>query len=222
MSPTKSLSELDLHDEAMPELLYETLPDFGAFAPPPSPGPYRFQLPDLTASIYEEFETRQGKHRLRLIFDRNHPLTLVRVPQGSSVIVGDTFQTRLSTEERLRGSVEASDVDFLLKALGQAKRVPATQLKALLPQYSGKEFGADIVYTWNCNSQRPIYKLDENGTSTKHEDQMGCGRKYYQATRTKKKDQAVPAQANGQFPYEIICGCGAVLRAFANLDNIRD
>ena len=46
------------------------------------------------------------------------------------------------------------------------------------------------------------------------EGKKGCGEAYYQ--------EDVPKSADGQVPYEINCGnCGALLRAFANLDNLR-
>jgi hypothetical protein len=46
------------------------------------------------------------------------------------------------------------------------------------------------------------------------EGKKGCGEAYYQ--------EDVPKNADGQVPYEIQCGqCGALLRAFANLDNLR-
>jgi hypothetical protein len=79
---------------------------------------------------------------------------------------------------------------------------------------AGKEFGADIRYSWKCSPDRDIRVRDNAGQIQPIEGKKGCGEAYYQ--------EDVPKGPNGEIPYEITCGnCGALLRAFANLDNLR-
>lgn len=228
MSP-KSLQELDLKEEVLPPLAFDDMPEFGAFAPPPQPGVgYKFQLPDMGASIYETFEDEEGTH-LRVVFDRDHALLIQAAPGGKGI--GETYQTQLSTKARARGkdkSVKVSDVDYLLKAVSGLTNRP-TSLKAYgeaLQALSRKVFTADLGYSWICNQARDIYKTIE-GASVKQEGVLGCGRKYYQDTRTNKPEQKIGRGADGLYPYEILCSgvqgnpCGATVRAFANLDNLR-
>jgi hypothetical protein len=81
-------------------------------------------------------------------------------------------------------------------------------------KHAGKEFGGDIRYSWRCSTERDIRARDQQGQVQVVEGRKGCGESYYQ--------EDVPKQGNGEVPYEIQCGkCGALLRAFANLDNLR-
>lgn len=226
MSP-KSLHELELVDEVLPEEPLDDLPEFTGFTPPPQPGVgYRWKLPDMTGSIYEPYESKAGM-RLRVLFDRDHPLMILKSPGGR--YNGDTFQTQMSNERRGRGkdkAVEASDIDYLLKALGFKSRPADGANKAyadVLGKLSGREFTSDLQFSWNCNAAREIYVLDPStGKSVKKEGTMGCGRRYYQADRTTKPDQMIPKdKVTGEYPVELKCSCGAVVRAFANLDNMR-
>jgi hypothetical protein len=226
MSPV-SLSDLVLKAEDVPDVAYDTLPTFG-WAPPPQPGAYRFKLPDMTASIYEPFEIQGGGQRLRIIFDSAHPLVIVGVPHQSPTKIGDTFETRITNAERARGKagVEASDVDYLLKAFGHTTRPKGQALLQALADLSGKEFGGDISYSWTCNAERKIRVLDANGKNVEGTT-MGCGRKYYMDSRTGKVEQKIMKDAAGLYPYEIACSgvagnpCGNIVRAFANLENLR-
>ena len=100
----------------------------------------------------------------------------------------------------------------------------------ILRSLSGKEFTADLGYSWTCSASRVIYELAKDAAGKPDPSQppvkspsgqVGCGKQYYQADRTKKPEQQIARQANGEYPYEISCTCGAVIRAFANLDNLR-
>jgi hypothetical protein len=193
------------------------LPDFGAFEPPPQPGPFRFKLPMDLATIYDVFDVAAlNGVRVRAIFDREHPLLIVQSLGGK--YNGQPFHTRIANNERNRGKagsgIVASDWDYLNKAFGE-KVKPADNAGyiTLLKKHPGGEFGADIRYSWRCDSTRPIRTRDNQGVVQVVENQKGCGEAFYQ--------EDVPKNADGTTPYEITCTCGALLRAWANLDNIR-
>jgi hypothetical protein len=218
----KSIQELagSLKDEALPtagqEL--EDLPIFGGFAPPPPPGAYRFRLPGDMGSIWDLIDVpeKTPPQRVRANFDRDHPLLIVQSPQGKSN--NEPFETRLTNNERGRGkdkAVTASDLDYLLRALGdKTKPRNNREYMTALAKHSNKEFGSDLRYSWRCSKDRDIRVRDNQGQVQPVEGKKGCGESYYQ--------EDVPKDATGAVPYEITCGeCGALLRAFANLDNLR-
>lgn len=214
----KSLSELDLKDEKLPEQSFDDLPEFTGFQDPPQPGPYRFKLPGDLSHAWDKVESSRGE-RIALILDRDAPLLITQSAGGR--YNGETFTTRLSNVERKRGKdgPEVSDLDYLLKATlgpeGKTTKRP-TSNKAYLEmvkQQAGKEFGADITYSFSCNVNRNIRVSDEAGKLVEVEGQKGCGKKIYQ--RDVQKEE-------GEYPTLIQCPqCGAVLRAFANLENFR-
>ena len=83
----------------------------------------------------------------------------------------------------------------------------------VLQQQGGKQFGADIRYSWRCSKDREIRVRDGAGAIQPIDGKNGCGAVYYQEDVVK---------VNGEVPYEVTCEqCGALLRAFPNLDNIR-
>ena len=219
----KSLQDLGLKDDtAFPTAGQDLagLPEFGQFREPPQPGAYRFALPTDLSTLYEPYDTptKVPPQRVRVIFDRDHPLTIVQSPQGRAN--GEPFETRLSNEERPRGkdkAIVASDWDYLIRALG-VKQKPAgnkAYIQALLP-HAGKQFGADIRYSWKCDPKRNIRVKDQQGNVVEVQGRPGCGNPYYQ--------EDLPnggKQPDGLVPTQIQCQCGALLRCFANLDNIR-
>lgn len=214
----KSLSDLDLHDEPIEPKHADDLPEFGGWAPPPQPGPMRFKLPPILDHIWEPYEAN-GHHYLRAIFDKDNPLVIVRSVGG--VHNNTPYQTRFANQRRQRGQFEASDLDYVLKALGE-KQLPTSNrgYAEALQKYPGGEFDADNTYSWSCNANRDRYGPDGSGGTTKEEGVKGCGARYYQAEKTKKEGAGI-AKVNGEYPYEIQCRCGAIVRAFANLDGIR-
>jgi hypothetical protein len=154
--------------------------------------------------------------RVRANFDRDHPLLIIQSPKNASN--GEPFETRLTNNERARGkdkSIVASDLDYLLRALGD-KQKPGSNKGYMqkLSTHAGKQFGADLRYSWRCSKDRDIRARDAQGQVQVVEGKKGCGEAYYA--------EDVPKDAAGNTPYEITCGqCGALLRAFANLDNLR-
>ncbi len=228
----KSLQDLGLKDEQLPAASEDitALPDFGGFKEPPQPGTYRFQLPDDLSHIWDLYDTpsKQPPQRIRALFDKDHPLVIVQSQGGR--YNGEPFETRLSNEERSRGkggAIIASDMDYLLRALG-VKEKPWVKLPSgqtgpnnrayisLLQQQAKKQFSANLRFSWKCDTRRNIRVKDGNGALTELE-QKGCGQAYY--------PEDLPnggKQADGQVPTQIQCAtCGAVLRAFCNLDAIR-
>lgn len=207
----KSLSELDLKEEALPAQSFDDLPEFGGFTPPPQPGPYRFRLPADLSKVWDVYDSKKGQ-RIRAIFDRDHPLTIIASPGNAAN--GDVFQTRLSNQERKRGDVEASDLDYLLRAKGEKTRPMTNKAYAqAVLKYAGQEFGADITYSFRCSTERNIRVFNPTTQALEEIDKKGCGKGYYQKDLQRGPD--------GNFPHEITCECGAVLRVFANIENIR-
>ncbi len=222
----KSLQDLGLKEEALPTAgqALADLPEFGTFREPPQPGPYRFKLPTDLSAIWDVFDSTRVTppgQRIRAIFDREHPLTITQSQLGKEN--GNPFETRLSNEERSRGkdkSIVASDLDYLLRAFKYPTKPQSNRgYIDAVKQQAGKEFGADIRYSWRCSDTRNKRVKDSEGNVQEVEGAPGCGQAYYQEDLPNSgKD------ASGTVPTQIQCstpGCGAVLRAFANLDNIR-
>lgn len=217
----KSLQDLGLKEEALPTAgqALADLPEFGTFREPPQPGTYRFKLPDDLSAIWDVYDAAKvGGQRIRAMFDKDHPLLIVQSPGGKEN--NNPFETRISNEERSRGkdkSIVASDMDYLLRAL-KVEQKPASNrayIEAMKLQ-AKKEFGADIRFSWRCSDQRNIRVKDAQGAVQEVEGRKGCGTGYYQEDLPNGgKD------ASGMVPTQIQCQCGALLRAFANLDNIR-
>lgn len=217
----KSLQDLGLKEEALPTAgqALADLPEFGTFREPPQPGSYRFQLPDDLSAIWDVYDSpKVGGQRIRAIFDKDHPLLIVQSPGGREN--NNPFETRLSNEERSRGkdkSIVASDMDYVLRALGVTAKPSSNRgyIEAMKLQ-AKKTFGADIRFSWRCSEQRNIRVKTGEGALQEMEGRTGCGTAIYQEDLPNGgKDQA------GQVPTQVQCQCGAVLRAFANLDNIR-
>lgn len=210
----KSLAELDLKDEALPEQDLTDLPQFGGFTPPPPVGTYRFRLPADCSTLYETIDTDKGQ-RIKMVFDSEHPLVIVSAQDPN--LINTPFETRISSVERKRGKEgpTVSNLDYLLAATLGEKSRPKNSRAYIekLRGAAGKEFQAKLSYSWSCAETRPIYARNPDGTTQKVENQMGCGAKYY--------EQDAPKGPDGKVPYELTCACGAVIRAFANLENIR-
>lgn len=218
----KSLQDLGLREEALPTAgqTLADLPDFGSFREPPQPGAYRFKLPMDLSSIWDVYDTpnKPGGQRIRAVFDKDHPLLIVQSAGGRAN--NEPFETRISNEERSRGkdkSIVASDMDYVLRALKIEKKPGSNRAYIdTFKQQPGKEFGADIRYSWKCSADRDIRVKNAEGNVEAVEGKKGCGTSYYQ--------EDLPSggkDAAGNVPTQIQCQCGALLRCFANLDNIR-
>jgi hypothetical protein len=218
----KTLAELlgELKDETLPTAGQDLddLPVFGGFTPPPPAGAYRFRLPQDLSAVWDLIDVpdKTPPQRVRINFDRDHPLLITQSPQGK--FNNEPFETRLTNNERGRGkgrAVIASDLDYLLRALGEKSKPRSNrEYMQLMQRHAGKEFGADIRYRWNCSRDRDVRVRDAQGQLQVIEGKKGCGESFYQ--------EDVSKLPNGEVPYEITCGnCRARLLAFANLDNMR-
>lgn len=218
----KNLQELagTLKEEALPtggeEL--DDLPQYGSYGPPPAPGAYRFKMPADQSSIFDVFDVpdKRPPQRIKVIWDRDHPLLITQSPQGK--YNGDPFETRMTNNERPRNrdkTIVASDVDYLLRACGEKTKPKSNRdYMQAVAKLGGREFGADLKYSWRCSKDRDIRVKDNQGTLQVIEGKKGCGEAFYQ--------EDAPKNADGSIPYEIRCsGCGATLRAFPNLENLR-
>ena len=218
----KSLQDLGLREEALPTAgqALADLPDFGSFREPPQPGAYRFRLPADLSAIWDVYDTpnKVPGQRIRALFDKDHPLLIVQSPGGRAN--NEPFETRISNEERSRGKdklVIASDMDYVLRALKVAQKPGSNRAYIeIMKQQVNKEFAADIRYSWKCSADRNIRIKDQAGSIQEVQGRPGCGTSYYQ--------EDLPnggKQPDGMVPTQIQCQCGALLRCFANLDNIR-
>lgn len=204
------------------EVDFNNLPaQMGSFPDPPQPGPFRFELPkSLSVANFEERDDKEDpkKKWLGVHFDSNAPLLIVQSSRGT--YNGDPFQTRISNQPRKRGKGDdaprVSDMSYLAAALGAEAR-PANNrawVEWLISQaQAGKQFAADIEFSYQCRADKPIYADDGNGTVQEVPNQMGCGMRYYQKDAPKAED--------GSFALRITCQCGASLRANANLVRFR-
>jgi len=218
----KSLSDLNLKEETLPTAGQglDDLPQFGQFAPPPQPGPFRFKLPADLTNLYDTFEVN-GKTpptRISMVFDAQAPLIIVASPGGR--YNNEPFQTKLNNNERARGKDKkmVSDMDYLIAAVeGPSGQRPSSNGGYIqkVRTYGGKEFGADLRWSWRCSEGRNIRVKNEAGETVEVPDKKGCGESFYQ------EDVQNLKKPDGEWPLEISCSCGAVLRAFGNLDNIR-
>lgn len=223
-----SLNELKLSNKPLGDQTpsFDAIPaERGTFAPPPQPASYRFTLPKAIDN-FEPVQTQDHGERINAIFDESGPLVIAQSPGKKHD--GETFQTRLSNVPRKRGKegVLVSDLDYLLKALGETAKPKSNLAYAqALQKHAGKSFGADIEWSWRCNPRRAARFLAEDGTYVTQEDpasvlegddaglQAGCGQGHYQNDVQK---------VEGEYPLNITCSnCGAQVRAFANLRNFK-
>lgn len=221
----KSLNDLNLKDEALPTAgqPLDDLPTFGGTAPPPAPGAYRFRLPTDLTQVWDtlSFAAANGqpaKERIQMVLDQNHPLQIVQSPGGKEN--GNPFQTRLNNNERARGRQGSlgmhSDLDYLIAAFEPKRTKPKSNREYIevVRAFGGREFGSDVRWSWGCSKERNIRVKDKEGNIVEVENKKGCGERYYQ--------EDVEKQPSGEYPLTIQCTkCGAALRAFGNLDNIR-
>lgn len=233
-----SLNSLSLTNEKIGGLDFDNMPDQrGSFAPPLYPGTYRFKLPvrlSAELEIWDTLTTERGP-RLNVLFQDASGLVIVQSPGGTKD--GEMFETRISAAERnraRRGEAEqlVSDLDYLLRDGLKATTRPATNLQyaqALIAN-AGKEFTADVEWSWYCNKKNDIRVDDGAGGSTVVEGQKGCEARYYMGGNNGiQKTLSDPNDPKSAliWPERVVCSgkdgvpCGALIRAYANLRNFR-
>lgn len=227
------LSDLELKNDILdtPDQLDNLPEQFGTFQPPPQPGSFRvrFPQPGPLSEAFEVMDTKRGQ-RIYVNLRDDAALFIEQSPGGR--YDKETMSTRISNAERKRGKSEdslASDLDYLL----QVTKYPGPRPKfgdnraaadAFLAT-AGKSFGIDWEYQYSCNENKPIRVDDpQNGTlvldgKDGRPEQKGCGKRYYQTNVDK-----IPNDKTGtmEYPQEITCECGAVLRAFGQIARFRE
>ncbi len=215
------LSDLGLKNEQVGggDVALADLPKVGGFTPMLQPGKFRFRLPAKLDSVWDKVDSSKGE-RITAIFDQDNPLQIIQAPEAQKDRLNEPFQTRISNVERARGKdkIEVSDLDYLLKALGETTRpkTNAAYIQALM-KHGGKEFNATVEVQYSCNPKKDKYVDDGAGGNVQLEGQPGCGARYYQGQVTRNDD--------GTYPERITCGgnegqCGASLRAMNQLGSI--
>jgi hypothetical protein len=242
----KTASDLQLKQEEVegPKSMEEVPDEFSASPPPPYPGAYRFRLPANLTALWDKFMTKirdtdtQEVERVTLIFDKEDPLTIIQAPPTEQQEVGTAFTTRLNNRERNRARKNetplfVADLLYLLRALGETA-VPKFNIDYinLMNKYGGREFGADLEWTTNCNEENQIYieEVDQaTGAITlvpgvdgaTGQPVKGCGARYYMNHWPRDP------QNGNRYRSRLICGgkngvpCGASLRPFGQLRNFR-
>ncbi len=214
MADKGSINDLKLGNDALEGADFDTIPEnIGQqYADPPQPGKYRFQFPQNMGSIWATVESEKYGTRINAIFDGVDALKIVQSP--GKVYDGEEFNYRLSNvpRERTKEHILVSDMDLILRLFGVTKRPPTNKAYAAeMMKLAGKEFGATVEYSYNCNPKKEAYFDNGNGGQEKVEGRMGCGERWYQ------KD--IP-KIDGVQPLRITCSnpeCGASVRAFPNL-----
>ena len=233
------LNELGIGNEKIDNVDFSDMPEqrSGGMQPLPQPGTYRFKLPgfDLNAPIFDKLDTQRGA-RLSVLFEEAFALTIVQSPGGAHN--GESFNYRFSNQEfnqARKGEPEslASDLDFLFRDVFEEKKRPADNkgYAQMLAKHAGKEFTADLEFTWRCNPNKDIYADQGDGSTVKVEGQKGCGASYYMGDRPGQVGKALsnPEDPNSPqiYPERILCSgkdgvpCGASVRAFPRLRRFR-
>lgn len=209
-----SLNDLGLSNTSLEGASFDDIPEnIGmSFPDPPQPGKYRFRLPASLAAVWAVVESEKHGQRINAVFDDKDPLIIVQSPGGEHD--DEEFQYRISNvpRERTKEKILVSDMDLLLRALGETARPKTNKAYAqALQKYAGKEFGATVEFSWRCNPAKDAYFDDGAGGTQKVEGRVGCGARYYQRD---------VAKVEGVYPVRITCSnpeCGASVRAFPNL-----
>jgi hypothetical protein len=215
-----SINDLKLGNDALEGADFDVIPEnLGQpFQDPPQPGKYRFRLPTSMSAIWAVVESEKHGTRINAIFDGDAALAIVQSP--GQAYDGQEFNYRISNvpRERTKEKILVSDMDLLLRALGETKRPPTNKAYAqALQKYAGKEFGAIVEFSYRCDERREAYFEDGHGGQQRAEGRMGCGERYYQ--RDVPKVDGPEGQGQLQ-PVRITCSnpeCGASIRAFPNL-----
>lgn len=223
----------------------------GSFAPPPPPGPYIWELSPLSGANFDKVDSEAHGARVKVKFDANAPLVIRQSPGGlhDGEPFQTTITNVPRARGKAEDAPKVSDWDYLNAALGHKTRPASNRAFAdqlLADAQRRAQFGADIEWSWNCSAERDAYFDDGQGGSQPAPDPnsagqnlKGCGCRYYQGTTDKAAtppDSATKGKAGTvgkrnvagegepprlEYPLRIECGCGAIVRGFANLTRFR-
>ncbi len=219
-----SINDLGLGNDALEGADFDAIPEnIGQpFADPPQPGKFRFRFATHLGGQFMTVETEKYGQRINLVVDSEAPLLIVQSP--GKVYDGEEFYPyRISNvpRERTKERILVSDMDLVLRVFGVTKR-PATNkaYAAEVVKLAGKEFGALLEYSYNCNPNREAYFDDGAGGTAPAEGRMGCGTRRYQRDVPKVFSNPEDPTSPLVQPVRIVCPnpeCGASIRAFPNL-----
>lgn len=218
------MSEVAFRDEVV-----ETLPpdmelpaQLGSFSTL-APGVDTFQLPANLAQAFELYdekekdrngnETEKVVQRIRFVFDNDAPLIVKGGPRD-----GEVLRARISSSPRKRGkkgsdAPSVADLAYLLRiSLNDKTSVITTtrQWHDAIASHAGEYIRLMHGLRGSCNPKGVRYI--DNGEGGSKEDPagtMGCG-KYYRTKDFKQDD--------GTYSNELDCDCGAVIRAFGDIE----
>lgn len=218
MAEKLSLENLGLSNEQLQGASFDDIPEnIGqSFPDPPQPGTYRFRLPASMAAIWAKVASANHGERINALFEEGAELVIVQSPGGAHN--GEEFRYRCSNvpRERTKEKILVSDMDLLLRALGETARPSTNKAYAqALMKYAGKEFTATVEFSWRCRDDKEIYVDDGAGGTAKVDGKMGCGTRFYQRD---------VAKVEGAYPVRITCSnpeCGSNIRAFPNLTGFK-
>ena len=204
------INDLDLGDDKL-QVDYDNVPEqIEGFGPPPPPGTYRFRLPSDLSVVWDTFDATNLGKRLAAVFQGENSLTITQSPTGD--YDGASFRTRITNAERKRNKegAMASDMLYLLRALGDEARPAGNKGYAdALTKHAGQEFRADVEWSAWCNDQKPKRSLNEDGSTATIDAEVGCGKRYYQ--------RDIPRN-EGAYADRFFCeDCDNLLYAFPNL-----
>ena len=224
-----SLEQLGLGKEQLAGTEFDQIPEnLGQSYPDPiQPGVYRFKFPPagVMKSIWAKVDSTNYGERINAIFEDESALTIVQSPNKEHD--GEEYRWRVSNVPRERGKekVLVSDMDLILRALGNTVRPRTNKAYAeALLKLAGREFTATNEFSWRCSDQREIYVEDGSGGTSKVEGKMGCGSRYYQRDVQKALSDPNDPASPKVYPVRITCSnpdCGASVRAFPNLTGFK-
>ena len=211
-----SINDLGLIEEELPPVDPGDLPAQGyAFLQPKG---YIFTLPKITDEDIKEplvkVESITGAAQAQIVkvkFSGKHALQ----------VGNQQFSASLSNRSRMLRGVSVNDLAYLAGATGypDVLRSNRDYIKALQAA-AGKSFKADVELNASCRSTHDIY--DDTGEQVL--GVKGCGQEWHLRAYKKKNGKqvvAMPKASDGSYAETFPCNCGAYLRAFPNLSNIR-
>jgi hypothetical protein len=222
----------DIPAEAWPDAELPT--QMGGQRPPLMPGADAFRLPVEIPQLWDTVNIKDGRSqqevtRLRLKFDKDHPLVVVGGPRD-----GETLTATFTSNPRPRGKKDdpstpwISDLAYLLEVSLADKSRPKTidALKAAINKGAGKVIRLEHGLSAHCRDDKPRYieNPDPSSDAPTIEDPTktpGCGERFYTQDFVVKDEQGNKIKdKDGKLTYSdmIGCDCGAIVRGFPNVE----
>lgn len=214
---------LDLSDDPRPTDFNDMPEARAAFRPMQQPGTYIFQTPaEIEDKQFSQKQVPNQGPTLFLSFREDKGL--------KNLSTGEQFDTQINNMTYERGKKgekkKGDDIAYLIKACGgmlppgAGNKTYAGEVKRVC---GGKKFRADVVISAKCNPQNDVYVGGQQVKGRK-----GCGQKFdmrayqiNQGPNAGKQVLAIARSKDGVWAEGAQCPCGAEVRAFANLANIR-